>query len=111
MSKKLENKVCTACEEGGEPMPDSEAEEMLKKIPGWEIVESGEKIRREYKLDDFQASMDLVNNIAEIAEQEGHHPDIYIWYDTVRLDLTTHEVGGLTENDFIVAAKINTLER
>jgi 4a-hydroxytetrahydrobiopterin dehydratase len=111
MSKKLENKVCTACEEGDEPMPDSEAEEMLKEIPGWEIVEGGEKIRREYKLDDFQTSMDLVNNVAEIAEQERHHPDIYIWYDTVRLDLTTHEVGGLTENDFIVAAKINTLEK
>jgi len=109
MSQKLENKVCTACEEGDEPMPNNEAEDMLNKVPGWEMVEDGEKIRKEYKLDDFEQSMNLVNKVAEVAEQEGHHPDIYIWYDTVRLDLTTHEVGGLTENDFIVAAKINKL--
>lgn len=109
MSQKLENKVCTACESGDEPMPDEKASEMLNKIPGWEIVEDGKKIRRSFNLDDFQASMQLVNDVATIAEQEGHHPDMYIWYDTVRFDLTTHEVGGLTENDFIVAAKINKL--
>lgn len=76
---------------------------------GWKAVEDGKKIRREFKFKDFKAAVGLVNKVASLAEAEGHHPDIFIFYNRVIIDLWTHAVGGLSEKDFIMAAKIDKL--
>ena len=103
----LEKKKCVPCESGGEPMSQSEAKKYLKKINGWKL--KAKKIEREFKFKDFKKAMDFVNKVAEIAEQEGHHPDFTIHYNKVILDFWTHSMNGLSENDFIMAAKINKI--
>lgn len=105
----LTQKKCVACEGAEIPLRRSEADILLKQVPGWVISEDGKKISREFNFKDFKESMAFVNKMAEIAESEGHHPDIYIFYANVKLELWTHAIGGLFENDFIVAAKINKL--
>lgn len=88
-----------------------EAGEYLKHLPGWEIVDEKErKIRRQFKCRDFAEAMKFVNGVAHLAEEEGHHPDILINYSRVTLTLWTHAIGGLSENDFILAAKIHQRE-
>ena len=96
---------CKACEAGTPPMSEEQAREMLPQVPGWEL--EGNKLTRRFKFKDFRGSMAFVNRVAELAESEGHHPDIYISWNRVRLELTTHAIKGLSENDFIMAAKIN----
>ena len=86
-------------------MSEQQALETLPQVPGWEL--EGNKLTRRYKFKDFLGSMAFVNRVAELAESEGHHPDIYIYWNRVRLELTTHAIKGLSENDFIMAAKIN----
>lgn len=76
-------------------------------VPGWFLI--GEEIKRDFKFKDFRQALDFVNKVAGIAESEGHHPDMYIFYNKVNLSLYTHAAKGLTENDFILAAKINNL--
>lgn len=71
----------------------------------WEVVD-GKKIKHEFKCKDFKEAMEFVNKIADLAESEGHHPDIHIYYNKVKIVLWTHAIGGLSENDFILAAKI-----
>ncbi len=88
-------------------MDKASAEEYLKETPDWENVEEGKKIRRELKFADFKEAMAFINKVAEVAENEQHHPNFHIFYNRVILELWTHAVGGLSENDFILAAKIN----
>ena len=85
-------------------MTKKEAQDMLKKVKGWELNEN--EIRKAYKFKDFSESMKFVNMVANVAEEEGHHPDILISWNKVTLTLTTHAISGLSENDFILAAKI-----
>lgn len=93
-------------------MPDiideSEIPSRLRKIPEWE--QEGKHIERLFEFDDFTEAIDFVNAVAEIAEDAGHHPDIDIRYNKVLLKLVTHSKNGLTENDFLLAEKIDTLE-
>jgi 4a-hydroxytetrahydrobiopterin dehydratase len=104
----LLKKKCIPCEAGGvEPFSRTQAEEYLKETNGWTLDEKALKISKEYKFKDFIGAINFVNNIAEIAEGEGHHPDIKINYNKVMLELSTHAIGGLSENDFILAAKID----
>lgn len=106
----LLKKHCVPCEEGGTPMNEQEENEGLKQVPDWILVKDGtHKIRRMFTFKNFKKAMEFVNKVADLAESEGHHPDIKIVYNKVRLDLFTHSVGGLSENDFIMAAKINEL--
>ena len=79
----------------------------LKEIPGWEILEEERKIKREFKFKDFRSAMAFANKVADLAEAEQHHPNFYIFYNRVTLELWTHAIGGLSENDFIMAAKID----
>jgi len=79
----------------------------LKKLPEWELEKK--HIERTFEFDDFTQSIDFVNSVAEIAEEEDHHPDIDIRYNKVRIQLSTHAEGGLTDRDFEVAEKIDTL--
>lgn len=104
----LTKKHCVPCEEGGTPMPNEQEDEMLKLIQEWLLIRDGtHRLTRQFKFEDFKKAMKFVNKIADLAETEGHHPDIKIVYNKVQLDLNTHAVGGLSENDFIMAAKIN----
>jgi 4a-hydroxytetrahydrobiopterin dehydratase len=91
-------------------MPESEEHEYIDAISGWALDRDGEhKIKRRFEFDDFVGAIGFVNRVAELAEDEGHHPDICVNYNKVDLQLTTHAAGGLTENDFILAAKIDEL--
>lgn len=106
----LSQKHCVPCEGGTPPLSDSKEDEMLKLIEGWLLIRDGtHKITKQFKFKNFKDAMVFVNKIAELADQEGHHPDIKIVYNKVQLDLFTHAVGGLSENDFIMASKINQL--
>ena len=96
------------CEEGGEALSPREAEELLKEIKGWEIEEY-KKIFKNFRFKDFKEAMVFVDKVAGVAEAEGHHPDIHIFYNKVALELWTHAIGGLLENDFIVASKIDAI--
>ncbi len=82
----------------------------LKELnPAWEISEDGKKISRKFKFKDFKEAMQFINKVADIAETEGHHPDLHIFYNKVVIELWTHTVGGLSENDFIMASKIDLI--
>jgi 4a-hydroxytetrahydrobiopterin dehydratase len=103
----LTQKYCRACEAGTPPMSMEEAHDLIEQVPGWELGEN--KLTRRFKFKNFREAMAFVNRVAELAEDEGHHPDIHISWNRVRLDLTTHAIKGLSENDFIMAAKTNDL--
>lgn len=99
------------CEGGVPPLTKAEAEALLPHVPGWNLAEDGLCISREWKHTDFRAAVAFVNQVAAIAEQEGHHPDISLFaYRRVRLTLSTHAIHGLSGNDFILAAKVNALQ-
>lgn len=104
----LSQKHCVPCEGGTLPLPANAVAEYSKNASEWKVIDN-KKIVREFKLKDFEAAMEFVNKVAEIAKAEGHHPDIYIFYNLVRLELSTHAIGGLSENDFIMAAKISDM--
>jgi 4a-hydroxytetrahydrobiopterin dehydratase len=105
----LTSKICVACEGGAQPLNETQIKEMLAKLTAtWDVVD-GKKIRRTFQFADFKQAMEFVNKVAGLADQENHHPDIYIFYNQVRLELWTHAVNGLSENDFILAAKIEQL--
>ena len=104
----LANKKCVPCEGGTPPLTSSETTEYKKMIDSfWEVIEDGKKIKRKFKFKDFGQAMVFVNKVADVAEQEQHHPDIKIHYNLVEITLWTHAVMGLSENDFILAAKID----
>jgi len=98
---------CEPCRVGTPPLAKEEAEELHRQTPQWTLKDKA--IEREFQFQDFREAMAFVNRLAEVAEQEGHHPDIYIYYNKVRLELSTHKIGGLSKNDFILAAKIDAL--
>jgi 4a-hydroxytetrahydrobiopterin dehydratase len=83
---------------------------LLGDLPGWQLSDDGIRIRREWVVRDFMAAIDFFNRVAELSEHEGHHPDLHLaGYRNVAVELWTHAIGGLSENDFISAAKINEL--
>ncbi len=105
----LLNKKCVACRGGMPPLSGEKIKQYLPQLKtDWEILDN-KKIRREFKLPSFPEAIAFVNKVAAIAEQEDHHPDIHIFYRKVAIELQTHAVGGLSENDFILAAKIEAL--
>jgi len=103
----LTSQKCIPCEVGGEPLKREEAAFYSKDIPKWTVSSDDERISRVFRFKDFKEAMVFVNKVAELAESEGHHPDITIVYNIVTLELTTHAVKGLSVNDFIMAAKID----
>ncbi len=98
---------CKPCEGNVLPFTKLQAQEYLKQVPDWKLKD--DKIIREFKFKDFKQAMSSVNKIARIAEKEQHHPDLYISYSKIRVILTTHKIKGLSENDFILAAKISNI--
>ena len=104
----LAQKVCRACEGWEKPFTKIESQKYLKHVNNWSLVES--TIEREFKFKNFKQALDFVNKVGEIAESEGHHPDIYLHgWNKVKLILSTHAIKGLSENDFIIAAKIDKI--
>lgn len=106
----LTRKHCVPCEGGVPKLTRTEAEALLKQIPSWTLSADVTNMEKQFRLKDFRAAMTFVNRVAEIANAEDHHPDILINYSRVTLTLWTHAIGGLSENDFIVAAKIEALQ-
>lgn len=104
----LTKKHCVPCEIGTQPFDLETINGLLPMVPEWK-VEDTKMIKRGLRFKDFVEAMKFVNKVADIAESEGHHPDIFISYNYVRITLMTHNIGGLSENDFIMAAKINEL--
>jgi 4a-hydroxytetrahydrobiopterin dehydratase len=106
----LTDKKCVPCEGGMQPLTRDEAERYLKKLtPGWTLASDATRIERHYKFKDFYRTMSFVNGIAYIANSEDHHPDLEVGYNYCRVCFTTHAIKGLSENDFICAAKIDRL--
>lgn len=105
----LATKKCVPCEGGVKPFDHSQTEEYLKEVSGWNLSDDSKKISKEFKFESFKESINFVNKVADLAENEGHHPNIKIHYKKVLLTLTTHAIGGLSENDFILATKINNI--
>ncbi|MEX1014991.1 MAG: 4a-hydroxytetrahydrobiopterin dehydratase [Candidatus Paceibacterota bacterium] len=109
MSKDLINKKCVPCEGGMSPLSPDEIKEYKSQVDNsWE-VEDNKKIKRNFSFDDFKEAMKFINKVADLAEEEGHHPDIFVSYNKVKITLWTHAISGLSENDFIVAAKTDNL--
>lgn len=107
----LTEKKCKPCEGGMPPLTEEEVKQYRKEVnTKWEVVEGGKKIRREFVFKDFMEAMKFVNKVAVVAEADDHHPDIHIHYRRVILELWTHAIGGLSENDFIIAAKIDAIQ-
>ncbi len=103
----LTSKRCVPCEAGTLPLTEAEASGYVAEVPQWQL--RGKKIVREFKLRDFKEALAFANQVGDIAEDEGHHPDIHVSYNRVTLELWTHAIDGLSENDFIVAAKVDAL--
>ena len=107
-AEQLIGKKCKPCEGGVEPCTLPEAEQQLAKLDGWYLTEGGQRIRKDWTVNNFMTGMDFFNHVAKIAEDDGHHPDLHIvGYKNVSIELWTHAIGGLSENDFILAAKID----
>lgn len=118
MNKGLLKKICVSCEgKGIKPLSRADAQDYADEVPGWtleweknpapEQARYGARISKEFRFKDFIGAINFVERVADVAEMEGHHPDIHIKYNKVLLELSTHAIGGLSENDFIVAAKID----
>lgn len=101
---------CVPCEGGTPPLTEEQENGFLDETSGWTLHRDGaHRITREWTLKDFVAALQFVNRVGDLAESEGHHPNISIHYNKVELELSTHAINGLSENDFILAAKINLL--
>jgi len=101
----LTDKHCVPCEGGTEPLPKKEAHAYHTEVPEWTL--HNKSLEREFKLKNFKQAMAFINKVAEVSEEEGHHPDIYCFYNRVKFQLSTHAIGGLSVNDFILAARID----
>ena len=109
MGVPLTQRTCKPCEGGVQPLPESAARQLLRDVKGWELVD-GRSIRKTVTCKHFLDAVGLIQRIAPIAEADDHHPDLHVTnYRTLTIELSTHAIGGLSENDFILAAKIDQL--
>lgn len=109
-TEELVAKKCKPCEGGVEPCTLDEAKSQLARLPGWYLTHDGQRIRKDWTVKNFMAGMNFFNQVAQVAEADGHHPDIHLWgYRNAWIELWTHAIGGLSENDFILAAKIDQI--
>ncbi len=106
---RLAERRCSRCTADTPTLSEAEARDQLRLLHGWTLAQRGGRpvLTRTFKFKGFMPGVELVDKIAAIAESEGHHPDLHLAYSSLAVDLTTHVAGGLTENDFILAAKID----
>jgi len=107
-NQSLGDKMCIPCRGGVPPLTPEEQAPLLKELPEWK-VESGHHLVRDYKFSDFMAALDFTNRAGKVAEEQGHHPEITVGWGHARVDIWTHKIDGLTESDFILAAKFDRL--
>jgi 4a-hydroxytetrahydrobiopterin dehydratase len=108
--EKLTQKHCVSCEGGIPPLAPERIQTLLGEVPGWRLTAGDKAIRREWRVKDFATALDFFQRVGQVAEAEDHHPDLHLTgYRNVAIEIATHAVGGLTENDFILAAKIDEL--
>jgi 4a-hydroxytetrahydrobiopterin dehydratase len=106
----LASKKCVPCKGGVPPLKGEALQALQKQVEGWDVVEE-HHLFKSFKFPNFRKALDFVNKVGEIAEQEGHHPVITLTWGNVEIKIYTHKINGLTESDFILAAKIDTLNR
>ncbi len=107
--KTLAQKACAACKGGIPPFTSKEILEYLEQIEeGWQVMQD-HHLQREFQFPDFKTALAFTNKVGEVAEREGHHPDIYLSWGKVKITLWTHKIDGLSESDFIIASKIDEL--
>ena len=108
----LFNKNCVPCEGGVAPFDISEIHKYQKKVDGWEIIQNDKKVyflEKKFEFKNFLESQKFVNEVGKVSEEEGHHPDIIFGWGYAKINITTHAIEGLSENDFILAAKIDNI--
>ncbi len=104
----LASKNCVPCRGGVPPLKGKELAGLSRQVPGWEVVDE-HHIKKNFKFPDFRQALAFVNRVGEVAEQQGHHPDILLAWGKAEVTTYTHAINGLTESDFILAAKIDKL--
>jgi 4a-hydroxytetrahydrobiopterin dehydratase len=109
MHMSLSAKTCTPCRGGVEPMSREQARQYLEDLPSWELADDPSRIRRRFRFPDFRQALDFTVAVGELAERENHHPEIALGWGHVTVEIWTHKIKGLHENDFILAAKIDEL--
>jgi 4a-hydroxytetrahydrobiopterin dehydratase len=110
-SEQLTSKKCVPCEGGVDPCPLPFVTEQLEKLPGWYLTKNNQRIRKDWTLNNFVEGLAFFNKVGEVAEAEAHHPDLHLEsYKNVAIEIWTHAIGGLSENDFILAAKIDQID-
>lgn len=105
----LTSKQCKPCEGGTPPLPQNEIDTLLKQLDGW--AQSGSRITKTFEFKNYYQTMAFVNATAWLSHREDHHPDLHVGYNKCQVEYSTHAVGGLSENDFICAAKVDALFR
>lgn len=105
----LTEKTCVPCRGGIPPLSENEAAVFATEVPDWSLTHGATRIVRKFKFDDFAAALSFVNEVGALAEEEGHHPDIAFGWGYADVELYTHKIKGLHENDFIMAAKIDEI--
>jgi 4a-hydroxytetrahydrobiopterin dehydratase len=106
VTEHLADKTCVPCRGGIPPLKGTELEKLHRAIPRWTVV-NDHHLQREYRFPDFKQALDFVNRVGALAEEQGHHPDILLAWGKAEITLWTHKIDGLTESDFIMAAKID----
>jgi 4a-hydroxytetrahydrobiopterin dehydratase len=104
----LASKTCVPCRGGTPPLKGEELDDLRRQIPGWEVVEE-HHLRHRFRFKNFREALDFVNRVGELAEEQGHHPDVGFGWGYAEVTVYTHKIDGLTESDFILAAKISEL--
>lgn len=109
MATKLARKECVPCEGGVPPLPEEERERLLDELDaGWKVVD-GHHLEKAFEFEDWAAAQQFVNRVGDLAEEQGHHPDLHLSWGRVGVQLWTHAIDGLTESDFVMAAKIEEI--
>jgi 4a-hydroxytetrahydrobiopterin dehydratase len=104
----LADKHCVPCRGGVPPLKGEELDKMKAQVPGWQVID-GHHLTRSFTFGDFKTALEFVNRAGAVAEEQGHHPDLCLAWGKVDVKIWTHKIDGLTESDFILAAKIDRL--
>ena len=110
MASELASKTCVPCRGGVPPLKGAELAALQSQVDGWNVVQE-HHIAKTFTFPDFKKALDFVNKVGALAEEQGHHPDIYLAWGKAEIKIWTHKIDGLTESDFILAAKIDQLPR
>lgn len=105
----LAQRHCKPCEGGAEPLSEDRVRRLLDQVPGWSLTRDGKTIQRRFEFKGFFRTMAFINALAWVAHRQGHHPDFKAGYNACEVLFTTHAIGGLSENDFICASRVNAL--